>query len=318
MMGANEVNKILSATNSKMLKPATSITTAYEMTEPQIKRVQCLSPAGLHRMAYKEWGDPRNPNVLVCVHGVTRVSGDFDELARALCDNYRVVCPDVVGRGRSGWLRDPKYYQLPQYVADMVTLLARLDAKKVDWFGTSMGGLIGIGLASLPDNPIRKLVLNDVGPALNFSALARISGYIGEAIKFSTFEEAANYIRAISGTFGSHSDAQWRKIAADVLQQDKDGLWIRHYDLGLAAPIKAATPESTRQAEAMLWAAYDAIACPTLLVRGAESDLLTHEVAQAMTRRGPKARLVELAGVGHAPTFMQTDQITIAKEFLLG
>ena len=313
----NEVNKILSATNSKMLKPETSITTTHKMTEPQIKNVQCLSPVGLHTMAYKEWGDPRNPNVLMCVHGVTRVSDDFDELARALCDHYRVVCPDVVGRGRSGWLRDPKYYQLPQYVADMVTLLARIDAKKVDWFGTSMGGLIGIWLASLPDNPIRKLVLNDVGPTLNFSALSRISGYIGQAVRFSTFDEAANYIRAISGTFGPHTDAQWRKIAADVLQQDKEGQWTRQYDLGLAVPFKAATPEGTELAEAMLWAAYDAITCPTLLVRGAESDLLTHDVAQAMTRRGPKARLVELAGVGHAPTFVHADQIATAKEFLL-
>lgn len=318
MVGANEVNKILSATNSKMWKPVTSITTTYEMTEPRNKSVQCLSPAGLHTMAYKEWGDPRNPNVLVCVHGVTRVSDDFDELARALCDNYRVVCPDVAGRGRSGWLRDPKYYQLPQYVSDMVTLLARLDAKKVDWFGTSMGGLIGIGLASLQDNPIRKLVLNDVGPALNFSALTRIGSYIGQAVRFSAFEEAESYIRAISGTFGPHTDAEWRKIASDVLQRDKDGLWIRHYDLGLAIPFKAATPESTQQAEAMLWAAYDAITCPTLLVRGAESDLLTRDVAQAMTQRGPKAKLAELAGVGHAPTFVHTDQIAIAKEFLLG
>ena len=287
------------------------------MIQAQIKTVQCLSPAGLHTMAYKEWGDPDNSNVLVCVHGVTRVSDDFDNMARDLCDRYRVICPDVVGRGRSGWLRDPRHYQLPQYVADMVTLLARLNAGKVDWVGTSMGGLIGIGLASLRDSPIRKLVLNDIGPALNFAALSRIGDYIGQEVRFSTFEQAAEYIRSISAPFGPHTDEQWHKLASDVLRQDKDGQWIRHYDLALAIPFKEGTAESTQRGEAMLWAAYDAIACPTLVVRGAESDLLTPDVAQQLTRRGPKAKLVEFAGVGHAPTFMQADQIAVVKQFLL-
>jgi pimeloyl-ACP methyl ester carboxylesterase len=288
------------------------------MNQVQIKSVQCLSPAGLHTMAYKEWGDPRNPDVLVCVHGVTRVSDDFDRLALALCDHYRVVCPDVVGRGRSSWLGDPKHYQLPQYVSDMVTLLARLDVEKADWFGTSMGGLIGMTLAALQNNPIRKLILNDIGPTLNFAAISRISGYIGQESRFPSFEEAENFIRTISASFGPHTDDEWRKIASDVLRQDQHGQWIRHYDLRLAVPFKAETPESTRRAETVLWAAYDAISCPTLLVRGAESDLLTRDVAHQMTRRGPKARLVELPGVGHAPTFMHADQIRIAKEFLLG
>ncbi len=288
------------------------------MTQYQINTVQCLSPAGLHKMAYKEWGDPKNPKVLICAHGVTRVSDDFDNMAQALCGEYRVVCPDVVGRGRSDWLRDPQHYQIPQYVNDMVTLLARLNADVVHWFGTSMGGLIGIGLASLKDSPIRKLVLNDVGPALNPAALVRIGDYIGQAVRFPTFEEAARYIKEISLSFGPHTDEEWRKLAADVLRQDKDGQWIRHYDLGLAVPFKAATPESTKQAETMLWAAYDAIACPVLLVRGAQSDLLTPEIAHAMTARGPKARLVELPRVGHAPTFVHADQIEVAKEFLLG
>ncbi len=288
------------------------------MAPHQIRTVQCLSPTGLHALAYKEWGDPRNPNVLVCVHGVTRISDDFDLLARSLADTYRVICPDVVGRGRSGRLANPQHYQVPQYVSDMVTLLARADAETVDWFGTSMGGLIGVGLASLPGNPIRKLILNDIGPALNPAALKRIGDYIGEPVNFATFEEGVAYIKSISATFGPHTDDEWKKLASDVLRRDKDGRWIRHYDLGLAVPFKAATPESTRQAEAMLWHAYDAIKCPTLLVRGEHSDLLTREVAQAMTRRGPRATLVEIAGVGHAPTFMHADQIAIAQKFLLG
>lgn len=269
-------------------------------------------------MAYKEWGDPRNPNVLVCVHGVTRISDDFDLLARTLAVNYRVICPDVVGRGRSGRLANPQHYQVPQYVSDMVTLLARVDAETVDWFGTSMGGLIGVGMASLRGNPIRKLILNDIGPALNPAALQRIGGYIGEAVNFSTFDEGVAYIKSISATFGPHTDEEWKKLASDVLRQDKEGCWIRHYDLGLAVPFKAATPESTKQAEAMLWHAYDVITCPTLLVRGEHSDLLAREVAQAMTVRGPHARLIEIAGVGHAPTFMHADQIAIAQDFLLG
>lgn len=269
-------------------------------------------------MAYQEWGDPHNPRVLVCVHGVTRVSDDFDNMARELCRDYRVVCPDVVGRGRSDRLCNPQHYQVVQYVADMVTLLARLDAETVHWFGTSMGGLIGMSLASLNDSPVRKLILNDVGPALNDAALKRIGEYIGQEVRFAAFDEGMRYIKNISLPFGPHTDEEWRKITADVLRQDKDGQWIKHYDLGLAVPFKAATPEGTKQAEAMLWKAYDAISCPTLLVRGAESDLLTIETAQAMTARGPKAKLVEFAGVGHAPTFMHLDQIAVAKEFLLG
>lgn len=269
-------------------------------------------------MKYKEWGDPTNPKVLVCVHGVTRVSDDFDHLALELCRDYRVVCPDVVGRGRSSWLRDPQYYQLPQYVSDMVTLLARLNAETVHWVGTSMGGLIGIGLAGLQDSPVRKLVINDVGPTLNADALKRIGEYIGYAARFATFEEAVSYICAISQPFGPHTDEEWLKLASDVLRKDEDGQWIRHYDLGLSIPFKSATPEATKQGEAILWGSYDRIACPTLLIRGKNSDLLSRDIAHAMTERGPKAALVEIEEVGHAPTLMHADQIAVVKQFLLG
>lgn len=288
------------------------------MDAPRFKQVLCLSPAGLHTMVYKEWGDPHNPNVLLCVHGVTRVADDFDQLARAMCGDYRVVCPYVVGRGRSDSLRDPNYYQVTQYVSDMVTLLARLDAATLDWVGTSMGGLIGMGLASLPGNPIRKLVLNDIGPAINAAALTRIGDYIGQAMRFDSFEQAAAYIREISLPFGQHTEAEWRKLAADVLRQDKDGSWVRNYDLGLAQPFKAITPQAAQQAQTALWAAYDAISCPTLLLRGADSDLLAPETAQQMTQRGPRAQLVQFAGVGHAPTLLHEEQIAPVRSFLLG
>nr|WP_329605209.1 alpha/beta hydrolase [Undibacterium hunanense] len=287
------------------------------MMQARRKSVQCISPTGLHTMSYKEWGDPQNSRVLVCVHGVTRVADDFDSLAAELCQHYRVVCPDVVGRGYSGRLRNPMHYQIPQYVSDMVTLLARLDAETVHWFGTSMGGLIGMSLASLPDNPVSKLVLNDVGPVLNPEALARIGDYIGQDVRFATFDEAQAYIKAISISFGPHTPEQWEKLARDVLRQNEQGQWVRHYDLGLAQPIKASTPEMAAVAQTMLWAAYDAIQCPTLLVRGSESDLLTAASAAEMTQRGPRAKLVEFPGVGHAPTFVQPDQIAVAVDFLL-
>jgi len=293
-----------------------------KMIEARHKAVQCISPAGLHRMAYKEWGDPANERVLICVHGVTRVSDDFDALARALSDQYRVVCPDVVGRGRSGRLADPRLYTIPQYVDDMVTLVARVTAASaaptVDWFGTSMGGLIGMAYAALAGSPIARLVLNDIGPTLDPAALSRIGDYIGQDVRFDSFDEAAAFVRQVSLSFGPHSEAQWHKLASDVLRQDQDGKWIRHYDLGMAVPFRAATAESAKADEAALWASYDKIACPTLVVRGAESDLLSRETAAAMTGRGPKATLVELPGVGHAPTFLSDEQIAIARTFLLG
>jgi pimeloyl-ACP methyl ester carboxylesterase len=291
------------------------------MAEPRLKSVQCSSPAGLHRMAYKEWGDPANPRVLVCVHGVTRVAGDFDALAASLSDHYRVVCPDVVGRGRSDRLRDPGLYVVPQYVADMVTLIARVTADNQDeavhWVGTSMGGLIGMVLASLENSPIRRLVLNDIGPVLDQGALARIGEYIGQDVRFASFEEGARFVKDVSTSFGPHSDEEWRKLASDVLVQEPGGAWVRHYDLGLAKPFAAITLERAEQDQAALWAAFDAIRCPTLLIRGEESDLLSRATAEEMMRRGPKPQLAEIPGVGHAPTLMHAQQIAIVRDFLL-
>ncbi|NHZ91519.1 alpha/beta fold hydrolase [Massilia sp. CCM 8733] len=294
------------------------------MIEARIKSVQCISPAGLHQMSYKEWGDAANPRVLVCVHGVTRVGDDFDNLARALAGHYRVVAPDVVGRGRSGRLANPQLYRVPQYVSDMVTLIARLTdgegtgSDGVDWFGTSMGGLIGLALASLPGTPVRKLLLNDIGPTLDPAALLRIGDYIGQELRFPTYAAAAQFVREVSQSFGEHTEDEWDKLARDVLRQEADGQWVRHYDMGLALPFRSATPESTRADEAMLWAAYDAIRCPTLLVRGEHSDLLSRATAASMAARGPRARLAEIPNVGHAPTFIHDDQIAVARQFLIG
>ena len=286
------------------------------MIEPTLRHVQCLDPKGLHRMAYWQWGDPANPRVLVCVHGLSRQGRDFDTLAQALVDRYRVVCPDMVGRGRSDFLSDPAGYQIPTYVADMVTLVARLDVERVDWVGTSMGGLIGMGLASLPNGPIGRLVLNDVGPVIEYAALARIGGYLGAPASWASLDEAADALWTISQGFGPLTREQWLALTAPMLKAD--GVrWKPHYDPAIALPFKAITPELAAAGQAALWQAYDAIRCPTLLLRGADSDLLSRGTARAMTERGPRARLREFAGVGHAPMLVAPDQIQAVREFLL-
>jgi pimeloyl-ACP methyl ester carboxylesterase len=286
------------------------------MTEPHLNHVQCLDTRGLHRMAYWEWGDAANPRVLVCAHGLSRQGRDFDTLAQALCDVYRVVCPDVVGRGQSDWLADPMGYELPSYVADMVTLLARLNAQVVHWVGTSMGGLIGLGLAALEGSPIGRLVLNDVGPTIQPEAIGRIGSYLGLPMHWASLDEAADYMLSIAKGFGTHTREQWLALTRPMLKPDGAG-FKPHYDPGIALPFRAITPEMAAAGEAMLWRSYDAVSCPTLLLRGADSDLLTHDTALAMTQRGPKARLHEFAGVGHAPMLVVAEQVRVVKEFLL-
>ena len=276
------------------------------------RRVQCLGREALHHMAYTEWGDPKNPRVLMCVHGLTRNGRDFDFLARAMQRNYRVVCPDVVGRGKSDWLNDTGEYGLPQYMADMVTLIARLDVESVHWVGTSMGGLIGMLLASKPASPITRLVLNDVGPVITGSSLKRIGEYVGNTSSFADFSEAEAYLRETCAPFGLLSEQQWHHLTEHSVRPGADRLWLR-YDPGIAEPFRKAFVN----ADVNLWPIYDEIHCPTLVVRGAESDLLSLETAQEMTRHGPKAKLVEVPGVGHAPMFSDDYQIGLVKEFLL-
>ena len=273
--------------------------------------MQCASPRGLHRIAYLEWGDPRNRDVLLCVHGLTRTGRDFDALARALCGQFRVVCPDIAGRGDSDRLPDPLLYALPQYVADMVTLIARLDVDGVNWLGTSMGGLIGMALGAQTGAPLKRLVLNDSGPLITHASLERIASYVGKAPAFASVEQAEQYIRSISAPFGPHSDAQWRFLTETWLRKNPDGSWRAHYDPRIAEP--RLVPEGDLE----LWGLYDAVRCPTVLLRGESSDLLTRDTATQMTRRGPQARVVEIRGVGHAPTLMHADQIALVRDFLL-
>jgi pimeloyl-ACP methyl ester carboxylesterase len=289
------------------------------MTEPRLHTVSCLGSRGLHRMAYWEWGDAANPRVLVCVHGLSRQGRDFDTLAQDLAGDYRVVCPDVVGRGRSDRLADPTGYAIPAYVADMVTLLARLNADTVDWVGTSMGGLIGLGLASLPHpagSLVRRLVLNDVGPTIQPASLQRIGSYLGQPAHWRTLDDAADALWAISQGFGAHTREQWLALTRPQLVPDGDG-FKPHYDPAIAVPFRAITPALAAAGEALLWQSYDRLTCATLLLRGADSDLLARDTALAMTQRGPRARLVEFAGVGHAPTLVQPEQRQAVRDFLL-
>ncbi|MCZ8109397.1 MAG: alpha/beta hydrolase [Rubrivivax sp.] len=293
---------------------------------PNLNHVTCSSTAGLHRMAYWEWGDPANPRVLVCVHGLSRQGRDFDTLARDLATDYRVVCPDVVGRGRSDRLPDPRLYGVPTYVADMVTLVARLNVPEVHWVGTSMGGLIGLALAALKGTPITRLVLNDVGPVIEPGFIPRILGYLGVPVFWRTLEEAADATWAVSRGFGPHTREQWLELTRNQLvpaeQDDGQGHRVSgfkpHYDPAIAVPVRAATPEAAAAGEAVLWQLYDQIRCPTLLLRGADSDLLSPATAAAMAARGPRCQVHELPGVGHAPTLVAADQRERVRRFLLG
>jgi pimeloyl-ACP methyl ester carboxylesterase len=264
-------------------------------------------------MAYTEWGAPDNPRVLVCVHGLTRNARDFDRLAGALAQHYRVICPDVVGRGQSGHLKNPAFYSVPQYVADMVTLIARLNVQTVHWVGTSMGGLIGMALASMENTPIRKLLLNDVGPLITLESLQRIATYVGTDPTWATFDEALNFVKLVSTPFGLLTEADWMHLTEHSISQRSDGRWGFLYDPAIASPFKATFADK----DIDLWPIYELIKCPTLVLRGAESDLLKHETWQEMGERGPRAKLAEIQGVGHAPMFMTDEQISLARDFLL-
>ena len=293
----------------RLFKPAMRLRAGFGMRE---RSVQCMGPRGLHRMAYVEWGDPDNQKVLLCVHGLTRNARDFDALAQALSSDYRVVCPDVVGRGNSDWLEAKSDYTFPLYVSDMVTLIARLGVEHVDWVGTSMGGVIGMLLAAQPHTPVRRLVLNDVGPLITAESLRRIGQYIGKNSVFPTLEAAENYMRQIGASYGPLTDEQWQHLTRYSMRPVEKG-YISNYDPGLGTPFKM----MPILLNVGVWDSYDRIRYPVLAIRGAESDLLRRETWLDMAKRGPRAKLVEFPGVGHAPMLMSEDQIAAIRDFLL-
>lgn len=302
--------------------------------EPSLHYVTCASPAGAHRMAYWQWGDPNNDKVLLCVHGLTRSGRDFDPLARKLSQKYKVICPDIVGRGKSDWLANPMFYAIPQYVADMFTLIARLNPKSIDWIGTSMGGLIGLGLSfainvaakanpqslghSLPNDnllPLNKMVLNDIGPVINNQGLGRIAEYVGQDHSFDSFEQAVEYIKLVSSDFGEHSQSEWQELTKNVMV-NVDGKWRKHYDLNIAIPMAQESSTAVKGAEQILWPAYESLNDKVLIVRGENSDLLLPETVDEMLKRNKNASLFTVKNNGHAPTLRNKEQISTIEEFL--
>jgi pimeloyl-ACP methyl ester carboxylesterase len=282
------------------------------------------------RMAYWDWtarSEEGASRVVICVHGLSRQGRDFDALAQALSPRARVLAVDVAGRGESDWLQDPMAYQVATYAADLATLVMQVRAEQpgalIDWVGTSMGGLIGMAVAAQPSLGLRRLVLNDVGPVIQWAALQRIGSYLGQDPAFPTEQAGVDYLASISSGFGPHTPEQWLALSRPMLREC-EGLWRLHYDPAIAVPFKALTTglsaeaaqQAVREGEAALWGLYDAIQAQTLLLRGADSDLLSRDTAAEMGRRGPKARCVDFAGVGHAPTLVAVDQIAVVQAFL--
>jgi cobalt-zinc-cadmium efflux system protein len=276
--------------------------------------VTCTSPDGPHRMAYHAWGNPSNPRVLVCVHGLTRRGSDFKTLAQAMCDQYYVVCPDIVGRGDSDWLKNPMLYAVPQYVADMACLIKQLGVAQVDWFGTSMGGLIGMVYASMPNNPIKRMLLNDIGPRIEPEAIKRLGSYVGQPFAFSERGDALQRLNEICASFGSHTPQEWEIYNGPMLAQ-KNGVWGMHYDPDISIPFASVNPIMAKAGEMAMWHAFKQIRIPMLVVRGGDSDLLSAQTVAEMCKLNPHIRGIEIPGVGHAPAFVKAEQIALAKEF---
>ena len=302
------------------------------ISQPQLEGVVCPHPEGQHRMSYARWGHPQARHVVVCVHGLTRQGRDFDLLAQALVarstEPLQVICPDVAGRGRSEWLVNPALYQIPQYAADMLAMLGQVQTEmgsdpmlSLDWVGTSMGGLIGMVLAGQPGlplpTPIRRLVLNDVGPAITWSSVERMKTYVGQYGQYRDLDEVASALRALSLGFGPVSPEVWREMSGHMTRPGTGDALTLHYDPAIGVPLRAMTPENATAGEATLWALYDQIQAQTLLIRGQDSDLLTPETAIKMTQRGPRAQLETWPGFGHAPTLTGDDQIQVVAKFLL-
>ncbi len=279
-------------------------------TRPRTLQLRSLSPHGFHRVVYYEWGEPSNPRVVICAHGVGRNGRDFDVVAEALASTHRVIAVDMPGRGNSDWLADPNDYIFPTYLTTLTALIARSGVETVDWIGTSMGGLLGIVMAAQPKSPIHRLVVNDVGPQIEPAALARIGSYFGMDPTFATYPEIEAYIREISAPFGPLSDRQWEYLTRTNVRQRGDGRWGVAYDPGIAIPFRNAP------APPDLWPVWDAIACPVLVLRGAQSDLLSPAVAARMSTRGPKPRVIEFPGIGHAPMLLEPDQWQPIVDFL--
>ncbi len=293
-------------------------------------------------MAYTEWGSSHNPHVVICVHGLTRNSRDFDYLAAELAPDCRVVCMDVAGRGRSDWLPDKSDYGFALYQSEAAALIAHLAARsggtlawlagilhrlgrprRIDWVGTSMGGLIGMMLAAKAGSPIGRLVLNDVGPLVPWSGLARLKNVqSGLNAKFKNLRAVEEHLRVACASFGPLPNRKWRHVARHSVRRNDDRTYSLAYDPGIVSGLRRANHGDIEFGGDFLqgvdlWPQWERIKCPTLVLRGAQSDMLLEATAKQMAERGPRARLVEFPGVGHAPWLMTDDQIGVVRDFLL-
>jgi pimeloyl-ACP methyl ester carboxylesterase len=285
-------------------------------TAPRFDDLPVLGPHGFTRVGYTEWGERSARRTIVCVHGLTRNSRDFDFLAQRLVERgARVIAPDLPGRGRSEFLAHAEDYGTALYVTAMAALIARLDVEEVDWVGTSLGGHIGMEIAAREHTPIRRLVLNDFGARIPVAALQRIAAYLRRAHLFESLAEVEAYLRDVYAPFGKLTDAQWRHLAVNGVVQDKDGYTL-HYDPAIVEQFSRPL-----LLDVALWRVWDHVACRTLIIRGAESDLLLASTASEMTRRGIAAgaglvEYVEIPGCGHAPALMSDDQVKVIADFL--
>lgn len=272
-----------------------------------------LSASGaFHRINYWQQGPSDGP-VLLCVHGLTRNGRDFDAVADRFAGRWRVVCPDIVGRGDSDRLANPDLYGYPQYLADLTALIARLNVDRVAWLGTSMGALLGMFMAAGQGTPVERLLMNDAGPVVTKESLQRIAAYLGSAPDFADMAQAEAYIRQVHAPFGPLTDEQWTHLAKHSVRKSGEGRFVLKYDPAIAKPFQGAVDQ-----DLVLWPVWDAVTCPVTVIRGAESDLLTAETAVEMGERGPRAKVHEVAGVGHAPALMSADQLDLVEAWLQG
>jgi pimeloyl-ACP methyl ester carboxylesterase len=270
-----------------------------------------LGPAGFHRLHATTWGDPRNPRVVVCAHGYSGNARDFDFLARELSGTHRVVCPDVAGRGESGWLSSAMEYSFPQFLTDLNTLLARLDVQEVDWVGTSMGGLLGMMLAAQPNSPIRRLVMNDIGAFLPMPALQHISRNLDAPPNFRSLAAVEAHLRKTRDEWGEISDAQWKQLAIHGSRETERGYRL-HFDPTLARVL---TPLPFTPG-LFFWDAWQKVECPVLLLRGSESTVFPRMVAESMLLHHSNVVLEEIPGCGHAPSLMNRGHTDLVRGFL--
>lgn len=271
--------------------------------------VMGLSSTGLHRIVYNEWGSQDNERVLVCVHGLARNSRDFDDIAKSLSREYRVICPDMPGRGESDWLANPADYAMPQYLSNIMVLLARLNVEKVDWLGTSMGGIIGMLLASMPQSPIRKLILNDIGAFVSKESIQRIGDYLVPK-HFEDAETAKAFMKTTYPGLRNLTEVQWQHLTKYGFKQVEQGL-TQHYDPAIGDTLRASADQDID-----LWFVWRAIQCPQMLIWGETSDILNQATVEQMQTENPAMSLYSIAGIPHVPSLMEEAHIQEITQWL--